>query len=140
MRAFLRILFLIPIGFMAAIATAIFVYLAAFGFREQDLWGGPGHFIPIIVEPVMILIAGIAQTAALPFLAGIVLSEILAIRSVIAWMIFGGGIGLGVHLFAFPGNTEFLPPLAAGLAAGFAYWLVAGHGAGVNRPISSAPE
>lgn len=40
MRAFLRILFVIPIGFMVAISVAVAVYLAAFGFREQDLWAG----------------------------------------------------------------------------------------------------
>ena len=139
MRAFLRILFVIPIGFMAAIAVAIGVYLAAFGFREQDLWAGPDHAVPIVLAPVFVLLAGIVQTAALPFLAGIVLSEIFAVRSFIAWALFGGAIGLGVQLFAFPGNTNFLPPLAAGFAAGFAYWLIAGRGAGFAASIA-APD
>lgn len=139
MRAFLRILFLIPLGFIAAIATAIVVYLAAFGFRAQDLWGGPGGMFPVIVEPVYILLDGISRSCVLPFLGAIVFSEIFRIRSMLIWMIFGGTLGIGAHLFAFPGNDAFLPPLAAGLAGGFAYWLVAGRGAGVRPPISRAP-
>ena len=139
MRAFLRIILVIPIGFMAAIATAVVVYLAAFGFREQDLWGGPGGDMPVIFAPVAVLVSGIAASCVIPFLAAIILAEIFAIRSAIAWMIFCGALGLGVHLFAFPGNDQVLPPLAAGFAAGFAYWLVAGRGAGRKPPTSPAP-
>lgn len=140
MRAFLRILFLIPIGFMAAIAAAVAVYLAAFGFREADLWGGPFGDVPVIIAPVMVLVAEIAKGCVLPFLAAILLSEIFAIRSALAWMVFGGALGLGAHLFAFPGNDAYLPPLAAGFVAGFVYWLIAGRGAGLQASTSSAPE
>lgn len=94
--------------------------------------GGPTGDLPIFLAPVIVLLAGIAKTCVLPFLAAIVLSEILRIRSAIAWMLFGGALGLGVQLFAFPGNMQLLPPVAAGLAAGFAYWLIAGRGAGLG--------
>ncbi|MCX5495684.1 hypothetical protein OSH11_13295 [Kaistia dalseonensis] len=141
MAAFLRIVFLIPIGLIAAIVTAVVVYLAAFGFGGTDLWGGPENAVPVIMGPVVILLANIARYAPLPFLAAIFLSEVLAIRSLILWMLFGGALGLGLHLFGFPGNYALLPPLAAGFAAGFAYWLIAGRGAGSLRgAISRVPE
>ena len=140
MRAFLRILFVIPIGLMAAIAVAVAVYLAAFGFREADLWGGPDGSVPVVIAPVLVLLEALAQGALLPFLAAILLSEIFAVRSFLAWTLFGGALGLGLHLFAFPGNYEVLPPLASGFAAGFAYWLIAGRGAGVRPSTSPAPE
>lgn len=141
MRAFLRILFLIPIGLMAAISSAIVVYLAAFGFTGNDIWDGPNGEIPVILAPAFILLIEISRFALLPFLVGIVVAEIFALRSAILWSLFGGAIGLGLFLSA--NSTEFaaLPPVAAGLVAGFAYWLIAGHGSGaVARPTSPAPE
>lgn len=156
MRAFLRIILLIPLGLIAAIASAIFVYLAAFGFTENDIWDGPNGEIPVILAPAFILLVQISRFALLPFLAGIVVAEIFALRSAILWSLFGGAIGLGLHLAA--NSTEFaaLPPVAAGLVAGFAYWLIAGHGSGLaasgrsvseravsgpaDRPTSPGPE
>jgi hypothetical protein len=139
MIAFLRIVFLIPIGFMVAIATAIIVYLAAFGFGQADIWGGPEQAIPVIIAPVIVLLNNIGRYAVLPFLGAIVLSEIMGLRSFILWTLFGGVLGLGLHLFGFPGNYNVTPPLASGFAAGFVYWLIAGHGAGRRRPTSPAP-
>lgn len=137
MRAFLRMLFVIPVGFMAAIAVAIGVYLAAFGFGRADLVAGD---VPVIVAPVLVLLGEIARFAMLPFLVAIAASEIFRWRSMIAWTLFGGGLGLALHLFGFPGNYALLPPLAAGFAGGFTYWLIAGQGAGSEAaPASPAP-
>ncbi|BCP51540.1 hypothetical protein K32_01570 [Kaistia sp. 32K] len=138
MRTFLRIILLIPLGLMAAIASAVVVYLAAFGFTANDIWDGPNGEIPVILAPAFVLLVEISRYALLPFVAGIVVAEIFALRSAIQWTLFGGAIGLGMHLAA--NSTEFaaLPPVAAGLVAGFAYWVFAGHGSGtVVRP---APE
>lgn len=142
MRAFLRILFLIPIGLMAAIASAVVVYLAAFGFTGNDIWDGPNGEIPVILAPAFILLVEISRFALLPFLVGIVVAEIFALRSAILWSLFGGAIGLGIHLAA--NSTEFaaLPPVAAGLVAGFAYWVIAGHGSGLvaqGRALTAPP-
>lgn len=139
--AFLRIVFLIPIGLMVAIGVAVIVYLAAFGFSRDDIWGGPDHLLPVIVFPAFVIAADIARFALLPFLAGIVLSEVFAIRSMLAWTLFGGAIGVAIPLAAYGTAFAFLPPTAAGLCAGFAYWLIAGHGAGLVRSVSgSVPE
>ena len=141
MRAFLRILFLIPIGLMAAITAAIPVYLAAFGFTGNDIWAGPDNNVPVILAPVFVLLVEISRFALLPFLASVVAAEIFAIRSPILWSLFGGAIGLGLQLSAGGAEYSVLPPLAAGLVAGFVYWLCAGHGSGMApRPTSPAPE
>lgn len=145
MLTFLRILFVIPLGLIAAIIAAIVVYLGSFGFFETDSWVGPGGDITAIIGPVIVVLAGITRFAVLPFLVGIVIAEIFALRSVILWSLFGGAIGFGIFLSA--NSTEFavLPPLAAGLVAGFAYWVVAGHGSGTvaravpERAVSGPP-
>ena len=151
MRAFLRIILLIPLGLMAAIASAVVVYLAAFGFTSNDIWDGPNGEIPVILAPAFVLLVEISRYALLPFLVGIVVAEVFALRSAILWTLFGGAIGLGIHLAA--KSTEFaaLPPVAAGLVAGFAYWVIAGHGSGLaaqgraltapaERPTFPGPE
>ena len=140
MRTFLRIIFLIPVGLIAAILSATAIYLGSFGFFETESWVGPGGDISAIIGPVIIVLTDITRFALLPFLAGILVAEIFVVRSAILWTLFGGAIGLGLHLAA--SSTEFaaLPPVAAGLVAGFAYWLIAGHGSGtasrtVVRPV-----
>ncbi|WEK51645.1 MAG: hypothetical protein P0Y66_06565 [Candidatus Kaistia colombiensis] len=141
MRIFLRIILLIPIGLMAAIASATAIYLGSFGFFETDSWVGPGGDISAIIGPVFIVLTDITRFALLPFLAGVLVAEIFALRSAILWSLFGGAIGLGMHLSANGTDYSVLPPVAAGLVAGFAYWVIAGHGSGtVARPISPAPE
>lgn len=131
MRAFLRIILVIPLGLMAAIIAAVVVYLAAFGFAAEDFRVAPGALLPAVTEPALLLSGVIARSALLPFLVAVALSEILAIRSMLAWILVGGTLGFVLQLVGFPGSMEFLPPVAAGLVAGFAYWLVAGRGAGL---------
>lgn len=145
MRTFLRILFLIPIGLIAAILSATAIYLGSFGFFETDSWVGPGGDISAIIGPVIIVLTDITRFALLPFLVGIVVAEIFALRSAILWSLFGGAIGLGMHLSAHGTDYSPLPPVAAGLVAGFAYWVFAGHGSGTvvrsrqERAVSGPP-
>lgn len=144
MRAFLRIVLVIPLGLMAAILAAVAVYLLAFGFSTGDFRSQPGAPVPLAAKPALVLTAVIARGALLPFLVAVALTEIAAIRSMIAWVLFGGALGFALQLVGLPGNLALLPPVAAGFAAGFAYWLVAGRGAGLaagpgEPPISPGP-
>lgn len=143
MRAFLRIILLIPIGLIAAMLSAVAIYLGSFGFFETDSWVGPNGDISAIVAPVFIVLFDLSRFALLPFLAGIVVAEMLGVRSMIAWTLFGGAIGLALHVSAYGSDYSALPPIAAGLVAGFAYWLIAGRLAGTGfggAPTSPAPE
>lgn len=143
MRAFLRIVFLIPIGLIVAILSAAAIYLGSFGFFETESWVGPDGDITAIFGPVVIVLYDITRFALLPFLGGIAVAEMLGIRSMILWTLFVGAIGLGMHLSAYGTDYSAVPPVAAGLVAGFAYWLIAGRLAGTGfraAPTSPAPE
>ena len=143
MRAFLRIILLIPIGLIAAVLSAVVIYLGSFGFFETESWVGQGGDVTAIFGPVIIVLYDISRFAVLPFLGGVVVAELLGVRSMILWTLFGGAIGLGMHLSAYGTDYSAMPPVAAGLVAGFAYWLIAGRLAGTgfgNAPTSPAPE
>ena len=143
MRAFLRIVLLIPIGLIAAILSAVAIYLGSFGFFETASWVGQDGEITAILGPVIIVLYDLTRFALLPFLGGVVVAEMLGIRSMLAWTLFGGAIGLGMHLSVYGTDYSAVPPVAAGLVAGFAYWLIAGRLAGTGfreTPTSSAPE
>ena len=77
----------------------------------------------------------------LPGAIGILISEAFAIRS---WMFHAGNgavsAWIGWSLFGYIDDTRIplnapLAVIAAGLAAGFAYWLVAGWSAGFWKPV-----
>jgi hypothetical protein len=137
MRLFLRILFVIPIGFIAAVVASMAVYLAAFGFRPADLLPPPEGGLAPAFFPAWVLLSEMLRFAMAPFLAGIIAAEWLGLRSMLLWTLFGGAIGLVLHLFGFPGDYQLTAPLAAGFAGGFVYWLIAGRGAGSTEPILS---
>jgi hypothetical protein len=136
MRAFLRIILVIPLGLIAAILAATAVYLAAFGFPLSDFSATPEGLPPPVLRPALLLTAVIARTALLPFLVAIAASEIFAFRSLLGWLLFGGLLGFGLQLLGFPPElaapSSFLPPTAGGIAGAFAYWLIAGRGAGLS--------
>jgi hypothetical protein len=143
MRAFLRIILLIPIGVIVAILSAVAIYLGSFEFVETQSWVGPGGDITAFLGPVIIVLCDITRFAVLPFLGGVVVAEMLGWRSMLAWTLFGGAIGLGMHLSVYGTDYSAVPPVAAGLVAGFAYWLIAGRLAGTGfgaAPTSPAPE
>jgi len=136
MRAFLRIILVIPLGLIAAILAATAVYLAAFGFPASDFSATPEGLPPPVLQPALVLTAVIARTALLPFLVAIAASEIFAFRSLLGWLLFGGLLGFGLQLLGFPAALaapqSFLPPTAGGIAGAFTYWLIAGRGAGLS--------
>jgi hypothetical protein len=143
MLAFLRIILLIPIGLIAAVLSAVAVYLGSFGFFETESWVGAHGDFTAILGPIFIVLHDITRFAVVPFLGGIVVAEILGWRSMLAWTLFGGAIGLAMHLSAYGADYSAVPPVAAGLVAGFAYWVIAGRLAGTGfraAPTSPAPE
>ncbi len=79
---------------MAAIVTAVGVYLIAFGFSGADFQPRAGAPLPLAAEPALVLTAVIAQAALLPFLVAVALSEIFRIRSMLVWILFGGALRL----------------------------------------------
>jgi hypothetical protein len=93
-----------------------------------------------------ILLTALVCIMWLPSAIGILISEAFALRS---WMFHAGNgavsAWIGWNLF---GNldasriplNEPMPIIAAGLAAGFAYWAVAGWTAGFWKPVFRRPE
>ena len=148
LRLLLRFL-LVPLGYLAAVIAGTLVML----FGSWRL----GEFAALSdpdVQPFMIIGLAVAGPILLtvlvcimwlPSAIGILISEAFALRS---WMFHAGNGAvsafLGWNLFGdldasrIPLN-EPLPIIAAGLAAGFAYWAVAGWSAGFWKPVFRRP-
>ncbi len=142
MLTLLRLLILVPIGFVLAVVAAGFtVALGIFGLS-------PSH------ETAGWILLFAAWTAAyagafalLPWLIAVVLAEGLGLRSVWFWFAIGGAIGAVAWFFtgyygeAAQAEAGFAVHLAAGFVAGFVYWLVAGRnaGLGLGRPDDARP-
>ena len=91
MRALLRILVVIPLGYVAACAAAGIVFaLSLYGFTGESDPAIQGIAISFAVA--MAVYAG--ALAAVPTLAAIVLAEAFAWRSFFFWSLFGGVLGL----------------------------------------------
>jgi hypothetical protein len=100
----------------------------------------------IFVAPWVAMVIAMSTTAMiLPAALGILISEAFAIRS---WMfhVANGGLSGWVGWIAMVdmrNPSEFyerpIIMVGAGIAAGFAYWLVAGWSAGFWKPVFSKP-
>jgi len=151
-RLILRFL-LVPIGALAATCVAEIVVITA---NWHAFWAMLASQRNASDDVMMmnVLLAGAAfflllSVAAslmlLPALIGVAVAEALAIRS---WMFHAanGGISAWIgwsmigdlrtdyHLYSQP-----IIIVAAGLAAGFAYWLIAGWSAGFWKPVFERP-
>jgi hypothetical protein len=133
--AILRILFLVPFGFVVAALAGGFV-LAWSGFVIADPDAAP--WTVGIAFILSLLVGGIM---ALPMLAAIIAGELFGLRSFFFWTLLCGAIGAAVgfaplSFFAYmPFMIEGLGPAewgATGLVFGAVYWLVAGHLSGVG--------
>ena len=118
-------------GFVVAIAVLIPEVGLAFGPYEQGAMG------------VMMAFGFVFLTASalLPVLLVIVFAEAVPIRSVLFYAVAGAGLGLMLHFSLNDWDTraftagafarrELEIMVAAGIAAGFVYWLIAGRNAG----------
>ena len=149
-RFILRLL-LVPLGASLAIFVAAVVIVIAhwgdFIAMMQSRPDAQGYWllVVLIIGPAfaILLAFGVAFTV-LPASVGVVISEAFAIRSWI-FHIANGGISawVGWSLMSdLPDDYRFLAEpkiiIAAGFAAGAAYWLVAGWSAGFWKPVFAA--
>ncbi len=134
MRAVLRLLFLVPIGFVLACFAGAFALIWPFLAVGREALADPVVMFELAVG-FTTLAAQIGWTALLPFCVFLVLSEALRLRSVLIHLLAGlAGGAIAAHRG--PPTTEMsvqTATIAAGLAFALTYWLVAGNGAGLGR-------
>ena len=144
MTTLLRLLFLVPIGYIAAIVAAGFMMaFGLFGY-EPD----PEHQF-FFTASVVVWTFWAGAVAFVPAIVAIVLAEAFGWRSILYWLAVGGGIGLVAervagryHSLDFA-DRRTIVLLAAGFVGGFAYWLIVGRLAGTGSeptPPSPAPR
>jgi hypothetical protein len=147
----MRIL-LVPLGASFAICVAVLVVIAAHWNRFAALLAanpdaGDELLVALIVAgpAIAVVIAVSAMAMMLPAVLGALLAEAFAIRS---WMfhVANGAISAWIGWVSFveagaPYDfyTAPLVVVAAGIAAGFAYWAVAGWSAGFWKPVFARP-
>ncbi len=141
MSDLLRVLFLVPLGFIAAIlAASLIVVLASFG-QEPGIGADFGVTIAAIAFATTLLL-NIGAVAAVPMFIVIVLAEMFRWRSVFLYLAVGGAIGLvpsAVNGVAWINSDDQVVLLAAGFVGGFVYWLVAGRLSGLQRASEQPP-
>jgi len=146
MTAILRILLIVPIGFVAACLAAGAILVLALiggpdGWREQVHHDNDGLFV------IFGGLAGLVVAAfvAVPAFIVILLAELFRWRSIFLYLAAGGLIGLSAGVLPVETvdpqmRTENAMLAAAGVAGGFVYWLVAGRSAGFTRPSGGEPD
>ena len=130
MSTILRLLIVVPIGFVfAVIAAGLTVALGIFGLYPSSDAGGW----------ILLFTAWTAAYAGafafMPWLIAVVCAEGFGFRSVYYWFAVGGAIGAAAYAFTgFYGDTDggsgLAIHLAAGFVGGFAYWLIVGRSSG----------
>lgn len=141
-------LLLVPLGAVLAGCTATLVAFLANWKVFLSVIGGDamtgGDIVAVMVGLAMLLVGSAATfPMLLPAVIGITISEALAVRSLVFHVLNGVvSIWVGRASMVDPGRPfEFhgQPPavLAAGLAAGLVYWLIAGRSAGL---VPDAPR
>lgn len=151
MTAILRLLLLLPLGFIAAC-------LAAGAFLVLALAGGPDGWQALRAEfalgeenGLFVVLGGVAglvvaALVAVPAFIVILLAELFAWRSVFVYLAAGALIGLSGSILPIEEIVPEAEPnmtmlAAAGLVGGFVYWLIAGRSAGfVRAPQSAGPD
>jgi hypothetical protein len=141
-RLLLRVV-LVPLGYVTAVVIGTLVIVFGswkLGAAAADPDAQPfAMFGFVFAAPVLLVM--LLSMMWLPAAIGILVSETFAIRS---W-IFHAGNGaasawIGWSLFGYIDESriplnEPLPVVAAGLAGGLAYWVIAGWSAGFWKPV-----
>lgn len=143
-RLLLRML-LVPLGGSIAICVAMIFVTVAHWNRVPavtgDDYSGLTTFLAVV--PMMAVGSGLMLV---PATMGALIAEAFAIRS---WMyhVVNGGLSAAISLASIGGfektydlSDEPLIAIGAGIAAGFAYWLVAGWSAGFWKPVFAQPQ
>ncbi len=145
---FLLRLLLVPLGGATAVAVAMAVVLVAHRSEIIALANadpdaqGDWLLAFVFAGPILaILLSMTLVVAAMPAAVGVLIAEAFAIRSWI-YHAFNGGISAWIGWSIMQDVQEqyrFLTEpkvmVAAGLAGGLAYWLVAGWSAGFWKPV-----
>ena len=142
MTDLLRLLFLVPLGFIAAVLAAALTILAGwFGHQTGDIFTD-FEATGFVIGTGVLVVLQIGALAVIPAVVVIVLAEVFTWRSVFFYIAIGGGLGLLASQFnGMLQETNDSPILlpAAGFVGGLAYWLIAGRLAGVAPRPPAAP-
>lgn len=136
MTDLLRLLLLVPLAYIAAIAIAALTI----SMTSVDAVYGVGSTGTLFVAAFLLFYVGAASF--LPSLVAVAAAELFAIRSVLYYLVVAGLLGYALHrLIPYSGTLELferraLALPAAGFVGGFVYWLIAGRLAGVGRARS----
>ncbi len=142
MADLLRILFLVPLAFIAAVLAATLTILAGwYGHQAGAISSDIVATGYVIGEGVMVMVR-VGALAFIPAVLVAVLAELFRWRSVYLYLAVGGALGLLASQFplmgwAADGQGRQLLLAAAGFVGGFVYWLIAGRLSGFAR--ASAP-
>jgi hypothetical protein len=148
LRLLLRFI-LVPLGYLAAvIAGSCVILFGSWQFATALMSDNPdtfsyGMFGVVLAGPILFFV--LLGMMWLPASIGVLLAEAFAIRSWIFHALNGAvSAWIGWQLFAAfdQSNIPLNEPqyvIAAGLAGGFAYWVVAGWNAGFWKPVFRQP-
>jgi len=148
-RLLLRLL-LVPLGAVAAVTVASLVVIFSHTVELRGMALPPDPERPLLIFALVPMIAFVGSFAAAFSLAaaaiGALIAETFAIRSWLFHAANGGLAGwIGWSLTQEMRDQYGLlvgpkSMVAAGLAGGLAYWLVAGWTAGFWKPVSRNPQ
>ena len=147
-------LFVILFAFLFACLAAGMIVIGAVLYPEfSELGTGPidQGAINVVLGFGFIFISGFAL---LPAMIVVLITEAFHIRSVLAYALGGGVVGLACYLGLIPFDTDTLHfngivrrhleiMTGAGIVAGLVYWMIAGRNAGgwrePRRPLTPPP-
>jgi hypothetical protein len=147
-RLLLRFL-VVPLGyFVGVLAGTLVILFASWKIGQIDSFEVEARAIAVygfaFAAPVLLVV--LLSVMWLPTAIGILLAEVFALRSWmfhagngavsawVTWNLFGSMDQSGIAL------NHPLAVIAAGLAGGLAYWVIAGWNAGFWKPVFGPPE
>ncbi len=141
---------IVPFAAMIAVCVAMLFIVMAHWNRFVALAGSnpappeDPTFLLMLIAPAMVMSAA-AMAMLAPAAIGGLIAEAFAIRT---WMfhIANGGLSMWLGWFAMEDMRQPYPVfdqpvivVGAGIAAGFAYWAIAGWNAGFWKPVFARP-
>ena len=144
-RLLLRFI-LVPLGYFAAVLAGTLVILfGSWKIGQADTFGVEAQAIAVygFVFAAPVLLVVLLSVMWLPAAIGVLLAETFALRS---WIFHAGNGAVSAwiawNLFGYIDNSRVplngpAAVIAAGLAGGFAYWVIAGWNAGFWKSVSS---
>ncbi|GGE08651.1 hypothetical protein GCM10011390_29690 [Aureimonas endophytica] len=143
MLTVLRLLFVIPLGFVAACLAAAGVLIGPF-LGPLPAWSDDPLYLIELGTAFAIQAMQVGSVAFLPWLGFVAVTELLGLSSLILHVLAGLGGAFAVLRLAYdsapPSEGVRNAVLVAGLAFALLYWLLAGHGAGGWRAAFQRDE